>query len=205
MKGLLKGAVRLVSLQFSFSNSSLVPAGIRHKGQESAEQFVTRKSSVKGQQCLAPTECVFGLRFLYDLDEAGYQLVDAFSRNMEKDGRPFSMVRFVFVAEQYVDSSDEFLKTKNDATRGLEQLLTEAMWRARAFLNPFFKDGETVDGQYAISVNLEARAPLVDGNGKPLCQWRKDDRGQRIGDKSVPIEPRLFLRIENGDVCIKSA
>lgn len=205
MKGLLEGTVRLVTLQFSATNPSFVPERLPRKGKETVEQFVVRKSAIKGHQILEPVERVSGLYFSQDLEGEGYQPVDAFARTMEKDGRPFTVARFVSVAEQYVDSSEEFLKIKPICKDAQVQIVTQALWRIRAFLNPFFENGEVVDGQYAISVNFEARVPLVDKDGKPLLQWRKDERGERIGDAPVPIEPRLFLRIENGDLCFKSA
>lgn len=207
MKGLMNGAVRLVMLQFSFSNLKLVPACLKQKGEESPSEFVVRKSEIRGEQFLEPVESVGCLSFLSDLALADYVLVDAFAKIRKRGGRPYAMslAQFIFSDTEHANSSEEFLRVRPSAELALRQLLEQGMWRVLAFLNHFFKDGEMVEDQYAISVNLVARVPLVDGNGKPLVQWQKDESGDRIGDTPIPVEPKLFLRIENGNICVTNA
>jgi len=205
MNSLLNGAVRLVMLQFSFSNINLVPKCLRveRKTLESPEEFIARKSRVPGEQCLDSVENVGGLDFLNDLSDAGYVLVDALAKLQAKDGREYAVVRFIFAEENYVNSSDGFQKTKPLFEKSLRQMFCESMWRVRGFLNPFFSDGKIVNGQYVVSVNFEARKPLIDKNGNNLIQWQKNECGDRIGDAPITIEPKLFLRLENGDICVK--
>jgi hypothetical protein len=201
----LEEDIRMVIMQFAFTNESLVPEGISRKAEESPEHFVARGQAVRGEQILEPVEKVSAVRFIGDLVEAGYVLVDAFWRQMQKVGRPFFTVRFVFVQEDHANSSEDFLHKRPKVIEALTSLTTEAMWRTRAFLNPFFLQGDMIEGVYSISVNLEARVPMFDKDGNPLLVWLKDKRGEKIGDQPVPIEPQLFLRIENGDIVVADA
>jgi predicted class III extradiol MEMO1 family dioxygenase len=48
MKGLLNGTVKLVMLQFSFSNIKVIPVGLFKKQKETLKELNARKSEVKG-------------------------------------------------------------------------------------------------------------------------------------------------------------
>jgi len=136
---------------------------------------------------------------------AGYVMVDALVEIRRKDGHQYAMVRFVFSDIEHADCSKEFLELQPLAEQELRQLLEQAMWRIRAFLNHLFEDGEIVDEQYAISINLEMRVPLIGGDGSPLKQWQRDDDGEQIGEGPVEVKPKKFLRIKNNDICVIGA
>lgn len=78
--------------------------------------------------------------------------------------------------------------------RVVQDICETALWRVRAFSNPFYIEGEEVDGVRAISINCEARVPLFLPNGQPVVARRKDAQGNKIGDP-VPIEPSGILTI----------
>ena len=200
MSGLLNPAMRLTILQFSFSNRKVIPEGINEKPPETAQSFTARTEYTEGEQFLLPIKGVSALPFIADLNEAGQQLVDAYWQARIKNGREYFIICFTFTASNYENSSEEFLKVRSKALEALLELFSEAMWRVRGFVNKFFKDGESVEDTYALSVNFEVRSPLVDGNGKPILQWQKDDQGNKIGNGPVAIEPKKFLRIMSGDI-----
>lgn len=203
MKGLLNGTVRLVMLQFSFSNVRALPAGLFEKEQETLDELTARRSGVKGVQFIEPIQDVSLFQFLLDLVKAGYVLVDAFFQmRSSARGQQYPVVRFIFAAKESARRDGEFARHKQNAENALLQMCQEAMWRVRAFLNPFFKDGLLVDGQHAISINLEARNPLLDGEGNPLMRWEKDENGEKVGDKPFPLEPKLFLHIDDGNIIV---
>ena len=204
-KGLIGRDVQLIVIQFSYANFSITPPGVKRLEQEGAEEFNKRKSAIRGRQCLEPTEEVDGLPLLDDLKKVGYQLVDAFCKAREKDGQGYAMTRFVFAAPDHVESSPDFLAVKDKCYAGLEQMLQQALWRARGFTNPLFRDSEIVDGKSSVSINFEARRPIVDSAGNYMLEWKKDERGQRIGDGPVPISSDLCLRVENGFLCVQGA
>lgn len=61
-----------------------------------------------------------------------------------------------------------------------QRMCEEAMWRVRAFRNPFFHEGEEVDGKRTISVNLEARKPYNSHKGASPCGQLKIEHGELV-------------------------
>lgn len=199
--GLMQGAVRLVILQFSFSNLKLIPTCIPQRAKETTEGFVARKSAIRGEQIVQETHGVSVLSFLLSLVSYGYQLVDAFSIIRTKDGRDYRAVRFTFASPGHHECSPEFAKIRPAILQELRKMLGDAMWRVRGYLNPFFANQEVLDGVFVISINLEARDPLVEPDGKPILRYMRDEQGNKIGEK-VPVQPKCLLKIENGDVVV---
>ena len=44
-------------------------------------------------------------------------------------------------------------------------------------------------------VNCVARVPLFQPDGNPVLEWKKNEHGNRIGDKPVPIEPDNYVLV----------
>lgn len=203
MTGLLNGVVRLVMLQFSFSNIKAMPSGIQGKPKKNFDRLTPNRTRVEGVEFLTPTENVSLRPFLSDLVAMGYVLVDAFyEMRSNPRGKEYPVVRFTFAEKETARFDSEFAEHRGPAICALRQMCEEAMWRPQGYLNPFFKDGEPVEGEHAIAINLVARNPLIDGNGKRVVRWERDSRGDRIGDAPILLEPELFLMIEDGDVCV---
>lgn len=175
MAGLLNGQVRLVLLQFAFSNLKYIPSCLKQKSEKTPKE----SSAVKGEQCLNATEDVGVAGFITDLKDADYQLVDSYYQIRSRNGQQYAVVCFLFAEKEQASVSDEFKKMRPDIEQALLHMCESAMWRARAFLNPFFREGRIIDDVYALSVNLEARKPLFDSVG-----------------------PKKFLRIIDGDIRI---
>lgn len=202
VKGLVNGAAQLVILQFSFSKLSLIPNCIPMRAPESKEKTTERKNAVRGEQIIPETAGVKVLGFLQSLIPYGYQLSDAFALTREKNGQEYGVVRFVFAGPGHHMASAEFAKNRPAYLEELRKLLDEACWRVRAFINPFFRDQLPVDDKYVISINLEARDPLVNPDGSLILRWKRDENNNKIGDQKFPIEPKNFLKIRNGEVVI---
>ena len=200
--------VRLVAFQFSFSNPNIVPHSLKQlerKGETLEEQNERKAREGSGSMIIKPTENCSLVQFLDNLKGAGYEMVDAFyqSRIDPKDPRGrrmYHMMRFLFVRHEDVDISDEFKKVRNVIGAELREICTQALWRVRAFRNPFFKGGEEISGQRALSVNLEARKPLFYPDGQPITVWQKDEKGYRVGDKPQAIKPDYCLHIKDDAV-----
>ncbi|MBI1866340.1 MAG: hypothetical protein HY005_03295 [Candidatus Staskawiczbacteria bacterium] len=196
----LNSAVRLTVFQFSLSNKNAIPGGINEKP---LDNFTFQRSEQsKGEQFLLPVDEVSALPLIADLSEAGHQLVDTYWQTRIKDGNEYYIVRFMFAAPGHDKSSEEFLKVRGVALGALSKLFSEAMWRVRGFVNPFFKDKELVEEVYSLSINFDARNPLINKDGKPILRWQKNKEGKKTGDKPVPIEPKKFLRIMNGGIYV---
>jgi hypothetical protein len=202
----LDSSVRLVALQFSFSNPDAIPASVKRLDRETPEERNERKNHSSGTLVIEPTENCSLVNFLDELKSAGYEMVDAFykERINPKDPRgrrTYHMVRFLFARREFVDLSEEFKAVRDVISKELRSICEVAMWRIRAFLNPFYnKDGEEVIGHRTISVNLESRKPLFRPDGQPVTVWQKDENSKRVGDAPLSLKADCCLRIKDNVV-----
>jgi hypothetical protein len=206
MQTTLGTSVRLVSLQFSFSNPDVVPECVKKLPRETQEEASARKTMpIPGQAIIQPTEDVSLVEIPGMLEKAGYELVDAFykPRIDQKTKKTYHMVRFVFAHHAHVSLSPEFKSVRDRIRLALDGICTQAMWRTRSFLNPFYKDGERVEDQYAMSLNFEVRKPLFLPDGQPVVMWEKDAQGKRTGTAPVPLKARLNLVVEDQTIALK--
>ncbi len=183
----LDESVRMVMVQFACSNPSVIPENARERRKESPKgRFVRKHKYVPGQQVIEPVENISLSAFLGELEQAGYVLVDAFSqrrKNTEEKHQPFYYVaRFSFVREEYVQGSEEFEEVREVLRHELQEICNLALWRVRAFKNLFFHNGEQIPGQYAVSINFEARTP------------------HPTTPNSVPLTPKGSLRIVDNSI-----
>lgn len=206
----LNGTVRLVALQFSFSNPDAIPATVKRQSRETPEERVVRKGYSSGVMVIEPTEKCSLVEFLGQLEVAGYEMVDGFYKERidAKDPhnkRTYHMVRFLFARHEFVELSDEFKKVRDVIRAELRSICESAMWRVRSFSNPFYKNGEEIPDQRAVSVNLEARQPLFRPDGQPVTVWQKDENGKRVGDAPLPLKADYCLRIVGDAVSLMTA
>lgn len=196
----LDGSVRLVALQFSFSNPGAIPPSVKSLGPESFEERDARKSQSTGTLVIEPTENVFIPEFLIELEASGYEMVSGFykERLNPKDSRgkrTYHMVRFLFARHEYVSISEYFRSVRDTIRAELRGMCEAALWRVRVFSNPLYKDGEEVFGKRAVSINLEVRKPLFHPNGQPVMQWDRDEHGEKVSEAPLPLHPGYCLRI----------
>lgn len=204
----LDSSIRRVALQFSFSHApDIVPSRVRSLDPETLCGSAIRKSlPVRGCTLVEPTEACSLLELLGDLEEAGCELVDGLyqervdyrNRSLK---RRYHMMRFLFVPKEHARDSVELAAARAGIREELKEICRTSLWRVRAFLNPLVEDGKIVEGQYAVSINLEVRQPLFRPDGKPVSVWRRDESGNKIGGVPLPLRPKTCLRIvKNGDI-----
>lgn len=188
--------VRLVSLQFSFSNAAAIPSGVGLSVRRSETPFthLARKLNVKGEPVIAPTENVDSEGLLAEIEAAGFELVDAFCQ--KRGDRTYHMVRFVFAPREFVASSDEFRRVRETLRAGLQGMLRDAFWRVRGFLNSFYQEGKVLPGRRALSLNFEARIPRFHPDGSPVTARRKVG-GKKVGDPQ-PLQSDYLLAVVDG-------
>lgn len=206
----LNGTVRLVILQFSFSNPDVIPATVKRQHRETPEERAVRKSHPSGVMVIEPTKKCSLVEFLGELEAAGYEMVDAFYKERidakdPRGKRTYHTVRFLFARREFVELSDEFKKVRDVIRAELQSICESAIWRVRSFSNPFYKNGEEVPGQRAVSINLEARQPLFRPDGQPVTVWQKDENGKRVGDAPIPLKADYCLRIAGDAVQLVAA
>ena len=189
---------RLVIIRFFFTNRSLVPTSVGAPRPETAEELLGRSMGRANgdSQSLVVPQAVSLQYFIDDLTKDLYELVSADAQERRnKNDWPYCVVKFVFARQAYAEPSAELLGRRDDILAGLRKMCYETLWQIKGFSNPFFAwNGEEIPGQYILSIALSGRQPLVDKNGKPICQRQKDDNGRLIG-KPVPLLARRFLRL----------
>jgi len=210
----LNGTVRLVALQFRFSNPDVIPSSVKNRlGRETREEYEKRKSHSSGVVVIESTEKKYSLvEFLGELEAVGYELVDALYQerphNNAKDTHDkytYHMVRFVFARREFVELSDEFKKVRDTIRAELRSICEDALWCAQVFSNPFYKNGEEIPDQRAVNINLTARQPLFRPDGQPVTIWQKDENGERVGDAPLPLKADYCLRIVGDAVQLVTA
>ena len=193
--GFLNEAVRLVFIQFSFTNKEAVPEGLRHIAPEQEVEHRTRKDSAQvNEQFIAPTAMVSARALLGTLEKAGYELVDAIYQHRWGEKGRYHMVRYVFAqgSSQHGIHPD-FVRLRSRARINLMKLLLNAFWRVRAYRN--IREEDTM-----VSMNFESRVPIVNGDGQSLLVWKRDEQGNKLGDGPVPIEPLQTLFVNGSNV-----
>lgn len=189
----LDGPVRLVSIQFSFSNPKIVPQSVKRLEHETPARRAVRKGRADGTMVIAPTPGVSMGEFVDQLEAAGYELVDALyeprinTHSRTRENATYHMMRFIFARREFVDLSEWFRGVRVAVSADLRKMCGEALWRVRVFSNPFRKDGEEISGQRALSVNLEVRVPLGLDGQPPI----KAQQVLRVVDGAVRLAPSI--------------
>ncbi|NCF75189.1 MAG: hypothetical protein GWO87_01735 [Xanthomonadaceae bacterium] len=194
----LDESIPLLTLQFNFSNCKVTPKIIKKINSEKQEERVARKKIASGVQVIIPTPNTSLLLFPKQLREAGYELVDAISQeriNANANNSKYHMVRFVFSRHECAEPSEEFLKYSDIVHSELDKICRQALWRVRGYLNPFYKKGKNF-----VSINMEVRIPLISPKGKRIKRWEKDEKGKKVGEKSLPLFPDHFLSVKNEEI-----
>jgi len=206
----LDGSVRLVVMQFSFSSAEAVPASVRARQSETLAEREMRKSRAGGLMVIQPTEKTSLVDLFGELEERGFELVDALYKERidgkdpaltqaayleRKDLRTYHMVRFVFAHSEYATPSAEFRGVRNAILADLRNMCATALWRVRAFNNPFYQNGEETPDLRVLSINLEARMPLFRPDGQPVTVWQKDREGRRVGEAPLALRAAYALHL----------
>src|SRR3972149_9877630 len=162
--------VRMIVVQFSFSNPEVIPSGIKRRNRETAFEHVARKLQATGERVIEPTKNVFLGHLVGDFEGNGFELVDAFyqARPDHDDLKgTYHTVRFLFARHEFATPSAEFRMVRDAIRAELREMLRTAFWRVRAFLNPFYQNGEEIAGQRSLSINLEVRVSRFLPDGSP--------------------------------------
>ena len=137
---------RLVMLQFSFSNPGVIPAAVKKLENEAPEEWFARKARYgTSAYLIEPVENVSLSKLLAGVEQAGYQLTDAFYRpRLDQKERTYHTARFVFCRPEHANPCPELAEKRELIRSELGKMCEQAAWRVRAYLNPFFQKGEEV-------------------------------------------------------------
>ncbi|PIP23790.1 MAG: hypothetical protein COX90_01965 [Candidatus Nealsonbacteria bacterium CG_4_10_14_0_2_um_filter_38_17] len=207
----LDHSVERVITQFSFSNAGAVPSDIISRSPETVEELRSRINRPEtGSVFLIANNCSL-VGFQDGLRLAGYEPIEGFHQLRINPKNPrmerrYQMVRFVFGRPD--PAMAQFPAVRRVLSAALEDMGRAAMWLVEVFSNPFFKDGQIVNGRSALVINLKGRNPLFSPekpDGQPVVVWQKDEKGERIGEGPVPLAPSCFLRVVDNEICLVAA
>ena len=187
--------LRMVMLQFSFSNPDHVPSFIFDRRKETADESNTRQEhkALSNTDGLIPkpyptSVMLEGLPM--SLLEANWVMVDGFFQrriNPKNPDASYNTVRFSFVQESNVDKTAEQKLFQRHFMPvvfcELQEIVQLALWRLRMYNNQHYSNGAAAPGQRALSINLEARQPLYESDG----------RSSKYNGKPVVAEKKLVL------------
>jgi hypothetical protein len=199
---MLKDA-KLIVVQFSFAKLNQVPAWLPEKNPKARTE-----NPAQGVCIVEPMEKVDTTHLLIALNNLGYELVDAFhEQRPNKNGYgTYQMCRFVFEKNPEPEKvlAQRLSGTVHKILGGFNDLCFLALWRVRAFRNPLFKNGQIQPDGASVSINLEARVPLVQADGTPVKVWEKDQDGNRLGTEPKPISPLYTLQVTKEAIKLQS-
>ena len=207
---MLEKDVRVVMLQFSFSNPNVIPSWVKRLNPETQDELLDRKSRSGGILVIKPTEGCSLAGFIREINMSGYEMVDAFYKKRINAKDPngknkYHTVRFIFVRHEFAEVSNEFKNVRNIISAQLLKICEDAIWRVRLFFNQFYKDGKDINGQYALSINLEARKPLCCSDGQSVTEWQRDENGKRVGEAPLPLKAKYCLHVKDNAINLMTA
>ena len=208
----LDGAMRLVLLQFTFSNSDAIPPTVKRRQPEVRAERDVRKGRSDGKLMIEHTERCSMLEFVNELEAAGYELVDAFhqARPARPDStgpRYYHNVRFTFAHKDYVQITDEFRAMREGLRQELLEIVKTSLWRVRGLANPFYVDGQP-NGQTVLSLNMEVREPLFRPDGTRVFEWPrhlKKKENRRPEDQPIYLQAKYTLHALGDTVYVMEA
>ena len=186
---------RVLRMQFSFSNHEHVPISIKDLKRESLERTAERaersKHSGSGSTQLWDPEKhntadTLISKLPVGLVDANLVLVNAMYQernNVNQEGTTYHTVVFFWSPEQFATRHEPFSsRFMPIAFAELQGSCDLALWRVRAFRNPYYENGVVVPGHLSYSLNLEVRSPLFDLDGKAAR-----------GEGGHPLQPNNIL------------
>lgn len=191
---------KVVALQFRFPKASAIPQFLWQMVRKVSRHG--KPASATGTRVISPTEGTSAIAVLEDLDALKYTMVDAICEERRNEGGADGVhyvIRFVFAAPSSgMKPSLTFVRRQSIIRRELQEIAESALWRVKAFANPFMQGGYVVDGATAANIVFDGRQPFVQGDGQPVTVWQRDATGERIGDAPIPLAPRFHLRAPMG-------
>ena len=201
----LDRSVRLVGVQFGFSNPKLIPASMRCLKPETSDEREKRKTSSQEAHVLGPITNVSVVVFLHDLESSGFTLVNAYCKTCVDSKyhdrrKAYHRARFIFARPEHAIIPDVFKEHRDQVRRELYAFSRSAAWLVRVFLYPFQQNGQPSPDQTVLNFSLVNRIPLYQSNGQHIMVWQKDGSDMRIGAAPVPLRPKACLRIVSGTI-----
>jgi len=178
----ISSSVQMFLLQFNFYNNNLIPSFVRQEKREKVEIGM----GMNGKIINDPKEGVSATNFSEQILGSGFRLCDIYWRKNQEPGRSFSSNSLYFLFMRGSSVISENLKDNSGKAQSLLYSFTKGIiWRAKAFLNPFIKDGVEVPGKQAIVLVCSGRRPLVENNQRVMVP--------SVGGEKILLKPKEYL------------
>ena len=198
----INDTVWMILVKFIIQKRETIPTSIQSTEMETVEELQRRKEEyVPGRETIERTGDCSVVAILDEIAQLGFELVGAFQKPMinYRGGKQqtYHQLRLTFMRGEEVmsDMHEGFRQARSQILRDVSQLCCESLWRVRVFDNPFFQNGDMDPIGRCTCITLEGRRPLRFPNGDPVVEWRKDERGNHIGDAALPISAKHRLTV----------
>jgi hypothetical protein len=199
ISNVLDTSIPLVTLQFNFKNIDLIPEGVERVSPELPKQARERRhrnQGIRGVKILDGVENCSLAELKEQLEAAGYELFRAFVKRRKTghdDHQVHYELRFEFARE--VDDNESF--DHESAEAAFEDFAGTCLWQVNAWNNPFFSDGEPIDGLRCITMMCNSRRPLLEKDGSPILINVRNADGEKTGEMT-PLAPDWRLGVSEG-------
>jgi hypothetical protein len=192
----LDEAVKMLVIQFNFTNRKLVPFLAQDLGQEKDEQRQRRQNLPPGDLAWQSENCSLE-QTLADLEAARLELTNIIKqyRPSEKnDSQDYYVVRFIF---ERTGKGDKYREMR----RASFNSLAASIWQCKCYVNPYYLEGKPMNGYKVVNLSLSHRRPLYDSAGKPIKVWAREGR-RKVGETKIPIMAESRLRLVGGSLAL---
>ena len=153
---------RLIIVQFNSTNSNLFPSWLRFNPEAPKKPGQDVPS---GELIAGPAENISVAEFIDQINDLGYEMMDAFRRNVQNQDKRYHIGIFPFCTTSMCGSLGKIQKNQREHVFiELRKLTKESMWMMKGYNNPFFADGVEVAGERALVIDCQARKPLLENN-----------------------------------------
>lgn len=185
---------RLVCLKFSV-NEDLVPHELGKLKQPDYREVKFHGDATGIKLIAESVQSCSVAEFHKDLGPLSYEFVDAkYERRPDPNGgkKIYHTPCYFFSLREFARMSKEFEGKRYTLYNEFQILGEENMYAVRSIWdNPLYgADGQPVDNQRALEINLNMRQPLVDADGEPLLVWK--DKSKQV---KTPLKPKNYLRM----------
>lgn len=193
----LDDSVRLIVLQFNFSNPNVIPRSIKISDQEQSQKEAAQKPAT-GKLLFETPEKISLERAITGLLETGYEMTDAFCKvKTNGRGKPNSYSAFfIFAKRENARITEKFWETRKQHYLELFRLCREALWQIKVFYNPLFENGKETAGQRAVNILAQNRQPLFQSNGSRIFTTKQEGT-LKI---QIPVMPSQYLQIKSNAI-----
>lgn len=201
----LDKSVRIVMLQFSFSDLDAIPSTVKSLARSPVVYDASQKKKRTGTVIFSDIENCLLSSFMLELEKNNYEITSAFCQKRTSVKKPLPdivnhIVRFCFARHEHVNISENFRQIRPALRTELQWICDSALWKLDLYRNPFYWEKGEDRNFFTISVDLKNRQPLNELHCRSVTTQASEIQNQ-------PPKPndRYVLQIESNHLALISA